>query len=233
MGGLDGRGGSETGQPGTPEGEVRLLGVDRVGRTLVVSLSGGLSFELDEGSVPDGLPARGEAVGAELLQEMAAAGSRKLAARDLMNMLGRSLQPVARLRRKLLDKGHPSEAVEAVLVMMQEQGLCSDSLYAEAYCRDTLLVRAVGPRYLVARLQSRQVPFVLARQVVAAVMTPEKEEELALRAATRKWNRTRGDSGNEPLAKVIRFLLGRGFSPAVAHRAARAMRPGVAEQDME
>ncbi len=212
-------------QPGNPAGEARLLGVDRVGRTVVVVLADGRSFELDQQSLPDRLPPVGQVVPAEVVAQLEAARQRKLAARDLMTMLGRSLQPVARLRRKLLDKGHAPEAVEQVLDMMQSRGLCSDRAYAEAYCRDTLRAKAVGSGYLVARLRSRQVPSAVAREAVAATLDPEQEQELALQAATVRWRRLGGEADVAALAKVVRYLLGRGFSPAVANAAARRARP--------
>ncbi len=224
---------AETGQPDLPEGEARLLGVDRVGRTVIVTLDDGRSFELDQDSVPAGLPPVGRTVPAEVVAGLNAARERKLAARDLMTMLGRRLLPVAKLRRKLMDRGHSPDVVEQVLELMQVKGLCSDRQFAEAYCRDTLRDRPVGPRYLVAHLRSRQVPSEVAREAVAAVLDGEQEKELALQAAVSRWRRLSGPADAASLARVVRYLLGRGFSPGVAHTAARLARPdGPREADV-
>ena len=221
----DHSGDGATAQPGSPIGEARLLGVDTMGRTLVVTLEGGVRYEVDVGSVPEGLPAVGEVVPQAVVVALAGAQARKLAARDLMAMLDRRLQPEARLRIRLLDKGHPSEAVEAVLQAMRDRGLCSDRIYAEAYCWDTLRRKDVGARYLVARLRAHQVPSLTAREAVAAVLDPESEKQAALRAAAARWRRVREASTPAALAKVVRFLASRGFSPAVAGDAARMTRP--------
>ncbi len=223
---------AETGQPDLPSGEARLLGVDQVGRTVTVTLADGRCFDLDQDSTPPDLPPVGEIVTPEVVAELDAARRRKLAARDLMAMLGRRLQPVARLRKKLLDKGHAAEAVEQVLELMQAKGLCSDRQFAEAYCRDTLRNRPVGSRYLVARLRSRQVPSLVAREVVASVLDGEQEMELARQAAVAKWCRMSDPAAQASLAKVVRFLLGRGFPAGVANTAARRTRPdGTKEVD--
>lgn len=223
---LPGRNGdSVTAQPGSPAGEARLLGVDTVGRTLVVTLDGGVRYELDLGSAPDGLPTVGEMVPPAVVAALAGAQARKLAARDLMAMLDRRLQPEARLRARLLEKGHPAEAVEAVLQAMRDRGLCSDRIYAEAYCRDTLRAKDVGARYLVARLRAHQVPSSIARQAVAAVLDTEREKQAALRAAAARWRRVRDASTPAALAKVVRFLASRGFGPGLAGDAARMTRP--------
>lgn len=224
---------TDSGQPGSPNQEARLLGVDQVGRTAIVTLVDGRSFEMDEDSLPAGIPDVGELIRRDVLEAMEFAVRRKLAARDLMTLLGKSLRPVARLRRKLLDKGHDPEAVEAVLEQMQEQNLCSDRLFAAAYCRDTIMLRAVGPRYLLAQLRSRQIPSPVAREVVASILDSEQEEDLALKAAEIKWQRLGLAGQDSSLPKVVRFLLGRGFTPGIAHRAARKVLDEIREQDME
>lgn len=223
-------GGADNAQPGLPEGEARLLAVDVVGDTVVVTLDGGITLELDRRSAPDPLPEPGQLVPAGLVAHMARAQARKLAARDLMKQLDRRLQPVAKLRRKLLEHGHDPEAIEEVLHSMQEKGLCSDRLYAEVYCRDTLRAKPVGPRYLVARLRSHQVPSAVAQRVVAEVLDSAQEQELAWVAAAARWKRAREPHDRAALAKVIRFVIGRGFSPSVAHAAARGTWPDAGDE---
>jgi len=214
-------GGADNPQPGFPSEETRLLAVDVVGDTVMVTLDGGITMELDRRSAPDSLPEPGQLVPADLVAQMARAQARKLAARDLLKQLDRRLQPVAKLRRKLVERGHDPESVEEVLQAMQDKGLCSDRLYAEAYCRDTLRTKPVGPRYLLARLRGHQVPSAVAQEVVAEILDPTQEQELAREAAAARWKRVREPRDRAALAKVIRFVIGRGFTPSVAHAAAR------------
>ena len=136
------------------------------------------------------------------------------------------MQPVARLRGKLLDEDYLPEAVEAVLEAMHEQGVHSDRRYAEAWCRDCLLSRTVGRRYLESKLRGAGIAPDLARQAAADALGAGLEEELAVVAAAAAWRRFPRAEPRD-LARAIRFLMGRGFDPALAGRAARQTWPKV------
>jgi len=212
-------------QPGFPTGEARLLDFRAEAGAVHLALDTGHRYELAPGSVPSGLPAVGEVVPAVVLQEIVLAAERKIVARRVFAMLDRRLQPVARLRRKLTERGHSTEAVDAVLDQMRVQELYSDRRYAEAFCRDCLLSRAVGRRYLVRKLREKQVDGHLAATVAAEILDRETETELATRAATGRWRRMRGPADYKALAKVVRFLMGRGFDAGLANTAARRTQP--------
>lgn len=153
------------------------------------------------------------------------AAERKIVARRVFTLLDRRLQPVARLRGKLLERGHSAEAIDTVLEQMAQQGVYSDRHYAEAFCRDCLLSRTVGRRYLVQKLRQKQVDGPLAAMVAAEVLDRETEVELADRAASARWRKQRGPSDYQALAKVVRFLQGRGFDAGLANAAARRAQP--------
>jgi SOS response regulatory protein OraA/RecX len=192
---------------------------------VIIVLDSGHSYELAAGSVPAGLPAPGCVLGADLVSAIVLAAERKQVARRVFAMLDTRLQPVARIRNKLREAGFRAEAVDGVLEQMREQGVYSDRRYAEAYCRDCLLNRAVGRRYLEAKLREKQVPGALAAEVAAEVLDDETESELAARAARLRWQRMRGQTDAKALAKVVRHLMGRGFPAGLANRAARAECP--------
>ncbi len=213
------------GQPGFPPGEARLLDVREEAGVVTVVLDSGHTYELAPGSVPAGLPAPGVPLKEELIAAIVLAAERKIVARRVFAMLDRRLQPVARIRNKLCEAGYSTEAVDAVLGQMQDQGVYSDRRYAEAFCRDCLLSRAVGRRYLEGKLRQKQVPGDLAAAVAAEILDEETEAALAVRAARARWQRMRGASDTKALAKVVRYLLGRGFHAGLANRAARAEGP--------
>ena len=204
---------------------LRLAGVRQESGTVIVTLDSGETLELAPESVPGNLPAVGESISSPLLHEIRQAAERKQIARRLFRLLDRRLQPVARLRDKLLDDGCDETALDDVLEQMARQGLYSDRVYAEAWCRDTLLSKAVGRRYLVDKLWRKRVPRHEAEAAVGAVLSPEHEQELAEQAAADRWRRIRGDRDRKAEAKVIRFLLGRGFSPQQAYQAAQQSKP--------
>jgi len=208
-----------------------LLDFREDGGSVHVVLDTGHRYELAPDSVPAGLPAAGETVPAAVLAEIALAAERKIVARRVFAMLDRHLQPVARLRTKLTERGYSVEAVDAVLDQMRAQGLHSDRRYAEAFCRDCLLSRTVGRRYLVQKLREKQVAGDLAATVATEVLDRETEAGLAARAASNRWRKIRGPADYKALAKVVRFLMGRGFDAGLANTAAREAQPAAVTDD--
>jgi regulatory protein len=215
-------------QPGLPTGSARLLAVRREGETVWLQVDLGIAgitiYEVAASSLPADLPAPGGELAAEGHRSLALAAERKRAARRLFALLDRKLRPVVKLRERLLDEGYHPEAVGAVIEAMLEQGVHSDRRYADAWCRDCLLSRAVGPRYLEGKLREAGIAPDLARQAAIDAVDPHTEVELARSAATARWRRI---SGTEPrdVARVVRFLLGRGFGPGTAARMAQQTKP--------
>ena len=202
-----------------------LMSVRQEQGTVFLTLSNGEVFELAPDSVPDQLPQVGEGFDPFLLREIQMAAERKKIARRLFALLDRRLSPVAKLRKKLLEEGFIPEGIDAVLEQMSARGLYSDRTFAEAWCRDFLLNRAVGKNYMIAKLRGKKVPGPVAAAAAEAVLDPEREAELAHVAATRKWGRNPGRPDRKAEARVIRFLQGRGFAIGLAVKAMRDTRP--------
>ena len=220
-----GRADEHTEQPGFPAGEARLLDVREGDGSVFLALDDGSTLEMAPESVPAGLPQPGQMIPSALLADLRLAAERKQVARLIFAMLDRRLQPVARIRDKAVEKGYSKAAVDAVLEQMDSRGLYSDRRYAEAYCRDCLVSRAVGRRYLVAKLREKRVPAVLAAEVAGEILDARTEEILADRAAEARWKRTKITGDMKALASVVRFLQGRGFGAGTANRAARKTKP--------
>ncbi len=196
-----------------------------------LTLSTGEVFELAPDSVPNHLPAIGEILESPLLQEIQEAAERKVIARRLFALLDRSLKPVAKIQGKLLDEGFSATGIDAVLEQMAARGIYSDRTFAEAWCRDCLLTKAVGRNYLISKLRGKRVPGPVAAVAVESTLDAEHETELARIAALKKWGKhLRGPRGSDQPdrkdeARVIRFLQGRGFSIGLAVKAARDTKP--------
>jgi regulatory protein len=212
-------------KPGFPTREARLLDVRQENGSVFLALDDGNALELAPDSVPPGLPDLGEMIPPAMLDDLRLAAERKQVARIIFAILDRRLHPVARIRDKVLEKGYSPAAIDAVLDQMASQGLYSDRRYAEAYCRDCLAGRAVGRRYLVSKLRGNGVPASIAVEVAGEILDAGTEEDLADLAAETRWKRTRNTGDMKDLAKVVRFLQGRGFDAGMANRAARKMKP--------
>lgn len=119
------------------------------------------------------------------------------------------------LRRKLLQKGCPAEVTEAILEQLQSAGWLSDARFAEALVRQKV-AQGWGKQRVVLELRRRGVSDLDsegALSVCAAEFSEECEIERAERIV-RKRLRCATD-----VAKVKRYLIGRGFSMSCAVRA--------------
>ncbi len=202
----------------------RLRGCRRGEGEATLSLDGGEVLTVALESLPADLPPVGGEVEPDLLRRLREADQRKRIARRVFALLDRRLRPLADLRRRLTGEGFAPELVAAVLERFARDGVHSDARYAAAYCRDSLRRSPAGRRYLLAKLRERGVPAEVARRAVAEVLPPERERAEALAAARRRWAReARRDPRAE--ARVVRYLLGRGFPAALARRAVAEAAP--------
>ena len=192
---------------------------------VVLRLDDGEELTIAADALPADLPDVGGSLGSPLLQRLRTAAARKQAARRLFELLARRLWTRQRLERKLTAEGLPPAAVTAVLDEAAARGIHSDRHVAEAYCRDALRTRTVGRAWLVDRLRRLGVAGDLARQVVAAQLSPAEERDLARRAAASRWRRETAQDARA-LARVQRFLQSRGFPAGICREAAQDARPG-------
>lgn len=149
--------------------------------------------------------------------------SRRLRPRGPASVAQRLLavQPrsVGELRRRLREKGCAPEDVERVVAELQERGLLDDARFARDLVETTVARVPVG-RYLLARkLRQRGVPEDVAYAALAETLPPWRESTLARAAVKRKRAELarRGLSTSDPRfpARLARFLLSRGFPPAL------------------
>lgn len=131
--------------------------------------------------------------------------------RYALRSLGRRMQTRVELERKLLARTTP-EVARAVLVRLEEWGYLDDRALAEAFVRSRR--ERWGRLRLAAELRQRGVDERLVHEVLEKDGDDERERAALLleRAA---W-RHRGEH-----ARMVRFLLGRGFSLSIAVEAAR------------
>ena len=221
------------GIPEQPTDGRLLLAVRREDGAVVLVLEGGEDLDSSPESVPADLPAIGTVIDGGQLADLRLAAQRKQAARRIFRILDRRLVPAAYLRRRLTQEGLDADAVDAVLEQMAEQGIYSDRRFAEAWCRDALLSRAVGRRYLERKLREKGIAAAVARETACDVLDNETETRLAHRAAVARWRRQTGPTDRRAEAAVVRHLQGRGFDTGLAVRTTRATRPQDRDADEE
>lgn len=161
-------------------------------------MSGDLPFGDDDGSV---------AAPSEQDQLAAAeeAAVRLLAAREHTR---------AELQRKLSGRGHPPEAVTAVLDDLADRGLQSDERYTEQYVA-LRMGKGYGPLRIRAELAERGVPEMLVQEWLDP-RDPDWHEHLR-EAARAKFGAGRPADRKE-MARRARFLEYRGFPQDLIRR---------------
>jgi regulatory protein len=135
--------------------------------------------------------------------------------RDALAMLGRRPLTAAEVRRRLLDLGHASGAVEATLERLAAAGYVDDRRLATHF----LAVRAErggrGPRRLVAELVRRGVPAEVAEQVLRELLDGGDLDPAALaaREARKRASAYGGTLDRKRYAAVYNALFRAGFEP--------------------
>ncbi|MBD3367413.1 MAG: hypothetical protein GF405_04440 [Candidatus Eisenbacteria bacterium] len=141
----------------------------------------------------------------------AAARAREAALR-LLSVRARSRRE---LELRLARKSYDETTVSAVLDDLEAVGLIDDRSFAKAWADERARLRPVGPARLRHELLRKGVARDLVEETIDETYTGETELALARAAADRK-TRGRGLTTKER-ARLMRFLLGRGFSREVAN----------------
>lgn len=112
-----------------------------------------------------------------------------------------------------------------VLDELEQQGLLSDARATDA------VVHARAPRFGTRRLRQALQARALPAELIEAALHGTRDTELA--RATEVWRRRFGvpPADARERARQMRFLLGRGFEAAVAHRVI-SRSPGAADDDV-
>ncbi len=138
-------------------------------------------------------------------------------------LTGRALSE-RELAERLERRGFAASAVALEVARLRQAGLLDDLAVARSTCAK-LLRRGYGRRRLAAAVARRGVTSSAARQALAEV-SGEDEQEAFERALKRVLDRPRGGQTLPPeRAKVIRYLLARGFPAWLVARAGGSDEP--------
>jgi len=118
------------------------------------------------------------------------------------------------VRTKLARKGFSEERIDDVIGKLQQLKLIDDERFARAYAASALRQKPVGPKWLANKLREKRIASEYIEPAVYALFTDEAEVAVATRAAE-AWKRSRPQHA-EDSERLIRFLVGRGFSYEVA-----------------
>lgn len=116
------------------------------------------------------------------------------------------------LRRRLQQRDHHAEAIEAAVARLQELGYLDDASYADEYVRARFASKGYGPVRLRRELRQRGVAPVLIDRALEAHLDPEGRLEAARDHGRKKWDRTEGEEPRRRKLKTFAYLQRRGFT---------------------
>jgi regulatory protein len=143
-----------------------------------------------------------------------------------LRLLARREHSTEELRRKLLAKGHPAEAVAAVVTALSGKRLVSDDRFVSSYVHHHAS-RGQGPVRIRAELRQHGVP---EDAIEAGLADAEVDwDRLAAQIRARKFS-SRPPATLAERAKQARFLQYRGFT---AEQIRAALKSSASGEDME
>jgi regulatory protein len=158
-------------------------------------------------------------IGTPVDEQLSAAIEREAQATHTMdralNMIAFRARSVRELRRGLLRKGEPEEAVERTVERLIASGLLDDAEYARQLARSQLVSRGFSRRRLQDELFRRGVEREVAREAIEAVMADESVDESAMveLLARKKLRTLAGLDAATRRRRLYSFLARRGYSP--------------------
>ena len=144
-----------------------------------------------------------------------------------VGLLARRSHSQWELRRKLRQKGHAPEAIEAAMGRLAELGYLNDQAFASELVRRRGSLR--GPRALSAELAARGVDRAQADAAVAE-FDAESQLDAATRLVERLYARTPGIGYRQMLDSIGTKLLRRGFSTTIVRTACRSVLTATAQE---
>lgn len=141
----------------------------------------------------------------------------KAAYSRLTALCGRAEQCPADLRRKMSLWQLPEGAEQRLLSQLEKEGYVDERRFAHAFAHDKFLQNRWGRARIAQELRRRAIAQELIEDALTEIPDEESEETLAslLRQRLRT---TRGKNDTEVFLKMLRYSVGRGYSPDEAHR---------------
>lgn len=137
----------------------------------------------------------------------------KKAKKRALNILSVRDHSVEELKKKLIAREHPEEAVELVLAKLQRAGLLNDEEYAQNFVRAQRERRKLSKSALKRELTKKGIADTHIRFALEHV---EDEHELAFGVALKKARATVGLPRETRMRRILAMLARRGFPQSMS-----------------
>lgn len=115
-------------------------------------------------------------------------------------------------RRKLMKAGIQGMEVEAIIASLIASGFVDEERFARAFVRGKMRMKGWGRMKIMAALRQHQVPDRLIQQAISMELLPESYSETIDKVAVKRWEQLQVYEPTVRKTRLIRYLMGKGFS---------------------
>lgn len=155
----------------------------------------------------------------EAFAELIGRLEQEFARHQAMSLLAQRPYSIGEFKRRLRHKGVAAGLISDLVSDFKSQGLLGDYDYALFYTRMLLLRRPAGKAYMIADLQRRQVPRLIAEKAVAEVLSEVDETDIALRLLEKRVSALSKFDLETARRKAYTYLARRGIPYGAAKKA--------------
>lgn len=142
---------------------------------------------------------------------------------DLLTLRARS---VSELRKKLIQKGEPAEAVDEAIERLKAQKFLDDEQYARQFARSKVVGAGASRRRIAMELGRKGIDRSMADAAIDDLQESEGIDVSAAihKVAEKKWRSLSKLDGETATRRLYAFLARRGFNPDEIRSAMQALK---------
>lgn len=148
---------------------------------------------------------------------------------DALHLLARRALTVSECRRRLLDRSHPPDEIDAAIAHLIETGGLDDAKLARAQARTALETKGRGRLRVLRELVARGVSNDVAAEAIGEVFGEQDERALVQRALQKKLRGRSRPANAAEYGRLYQHLMRLGFTPPVVAAVLRKLRPESVE----
>jgi SOS response regulatory protein OraA/RecX len=133
---------------------------------------------------------------------------------DALQFLGRRELSEKQLRERLLDREHPRDEVDRVIIRLLESKTLDDARVARAYARTAAGVKGRGRLRVMRELSEMGIAKETATEAAADVFADVDERALIAKALQKKLRGRPKIANRAEHARLYQYLMRQGFTPA-------------------
>ncbi len=192
------------------DGDKTITAIERQKKNrhrVTVYLDGEFGFALDSETHAQLGLRKGDRLSAGRVEEIIHMEAEQSARRTALRYLGRRLRSEHEVRARLEELETPASIIDRVVSRLRDSGLIDDRRFAEAVIHDLALRDIGGVRAIRERLRRKGLSSAVIAEALDRIVTPERQQKLAVASAHRYLLRRQKRRGKPDLARLRQNLM--------------------------